>query len=277
MSLDGVRKVIDKMDAISNYEEVVDEKSRLSRALYLERKRHADEIKKLNQRISSLEDIKIKYNESEYSLEEFEDLIKSRFEEFKEEKMKKQIGRRWKKEAPRLIEQGLINEIRAYPDRCRPKLKELLDSTSKKLMNELLSNKDNWPEWFIDYYASKVEKAAIQYINEEFLNRVEFGAERRLQLKVLVEWPKYLEEHITPFCRSSIITQLQNMMCTIDLSCNKCGTITAVPLTPEVIADIIKKPKISIDCSNLNCRHWGMPRKVELTLGKVIYAIVNST
>lgn len=274
MSLDGVRKVIDKMDAISNYKKVVDEKSRLTRTLYIERKKHADEIKKLNQRISYLEDKKIKY-EYEYSLEEFDDLITSKFEEFKETEMKKQIERRWNFEAPRLIKQGMLAEIRAYPDKCLSQIKELLDSTAKDKRDELLSDRDSWPEWFLNYYASEVKKAAILYMNEEFYYLVEVESERMLQQKMLVEWPKYLEEHITPFCRGSIITQLQNMMCPLTLQCDKCGIDTTVSLTPDIIADIVKKPKVGIKCSNPNCRDWGRPHKINLTLGEIFHAIVD--
>ena len=112
-------------------------------------------------------------------------------------------------------------------------------------------------------------------MNEEFYYLVEVESEKRLQQKELVEWPRFLEEHITPICRSSVITQLQNMMCPSTLQCDKCGIDTTVSLTPDIIAKLMKKPKVGINCSNLNCRDWGMPHKIELTLGEVFHAIVD--
>jgi len=172
--------------------------------------------------------------------------------------------------------QMLRAELQAYPEGCLPQLRERLDSAAFKRRDELLSNRHSWPEWFKDRYRIEVQQGIQLGINEAFNKRVEFNAEKRLQQLIQVEWLRFVEENITPFCRTSLKSQLTNMVYTFNVTCEKCGTTRGVTLTPDNLAELIKKPSITVDCWNPRCWDFLWHHRIHITLGTIINLIVRS-
>ncbi len=276
MSLEKVSDSLDKMKAVAHYEKVVEERDMLVRQLEDDRERYRDELEQREKTITQLRSLRVKYSASNYTLEEFDMLVDDKFRKWKEEGMEEAVESRWEREAPHRLMQMLRAELQAYPEGCLPQLRERLDSAALKRRDELLSNRHSWPEWFRDRYRIEVQQGIQLGINEAFNTRVEFNAEKRLQQLIQVEWPRFVEENITPFCRNSLKSQLTNMGYMLLLTCEKCGTAMEVTLTPDNLAELIKKPSLTVDCWNPRCRGFLWPHRIHITLGMVIELIVTS-
>ncbi len=276
MSLEKVSDYLDKMKAVAHYDKVMEERDILARQLEDERERNRDELEQRENTITQLKSLKVKYCESNFTLEEFDKLVEDRFRTWKEEGMEEAVESRWEREAPHRLMQMLRAELQAYPEGCLPQLRERLDSAALKKRDELLSNRHSWPKWFRDKYRSEVQQGVQLGIDEAFNTRVEFNAEKRLQQLIQVEWPRFVEENVTPFCRSSLKSQLTNMGITFIVTCEKCGTAMEVTLSPDNLAELIKKTSITADCWNPRCMDFLRHHRIHITLGMVIGVIVRS-
>lgn len=276
MSLEKVSDYLDKMKAVAHYDKVVEERDMLVRQLEDGRERDRDELDQLEKKISQLESLRVKYSESTFTLEEFDMLVEDRFRKWKEDVMEEAVESRWEREGPRRLMQMLRAELQVYPEGCFPQLRERLDSAALKKRDELLSNRHSWPKWFRDRYRIEVQQGIQLGIDEAFNTRVEFNANERLQQLIQVEWPRFVEENITPFCRNSLKSQLTNMVYTFIVICEKCGTTREVTLTPDNLAELIKKPSITTDCRNPRCMDFLWRHRILITLGMVIDVIIRS-
>ena len=264
------------MEALSNYEKIVNQNALLKKELELERIDHADDIEQLSKKIDDLEDLKVKYEEFEYGLKEFDALVQSKVKEWQEKEMVSQVEERLTKEAPRLLVQMLKAELQAYPEGCLPQLKELIDSAATTRMNKYLMDKESWPEWFMNQYRLEVQQGIHQGIDKAFNTRVKLMADERLQQLIHGEWSRFVEEKITPFCRNSLKSQLKNMVQMFYVTCGKCGSTREVTLTPDNIAKLIKRHSITVDCWNPMCKGLLWPHRIHVTLGMVISVLVSS-
>jgi hypothetical protein len=137
-------------------------------------------------------------------------------------------------------------------------------------------NRSKWPEYLQNLFRSELSKGIERGLDEDFKKRVEEQVNIRFQQLIQVEWPKFIEEMITPFCQTSIKNQLGKISLPLNIWCDRCGTQIDVTLTPDDMVKLIKRRRISRRCSNPNCRFLGRPTMVSLTLGKIIVNIIES-
>lgn len=236
MSWKQFEELLDKSEAILNFDHYKRETARLTRELEQEKKLRADDTQRLENEISKLKNLRVKYGENMYSLEEFDVIVQKGLEEAKEKKIEKSIQDRWTRESSALLEQRLKVEFQKYPNNCSPLLKSLVDSRAINRMNELLKNPATWPKWFLELHSKKVEQDINKGLNDAFYIKVEEGARRKLQELVQIRWPQYIEEKITPFCMNSIKNQLISLSQPLHIACNRCGTQMDVTMSSDDIA-----------------------------------------
>jgi predicted nuclease with TOPRIM domain len=140
MTFNKFEELLDKSEALVFFEQYKTEATRLSAELEQEREQHRDQIQRLEKRVSKFESLKIKYNEKDYALEEFDTFVQKRVDEAEEKLIDRRVQEKWVREMPALIEQRLKIESQKYPSDCSPLLKEIVESKATFRVDELLKN-----------------------------------------------------------------------------------------------------------------------------------------
>ena len=97
-----------------------------------------------------------------------------------------------------------------------------------------------------------------------------------IEQKKREEWRPYLEQYmrdtITPYLRDVSINKLiqENVNRTVTITCHICGVVTPIPLTPEVLTDLIKGVTSKIRCTNPQCKGLFIPTTFPFSLSTLI-------
>lgn len=276
MSLKKIEDYLLKIEAIRNYDKVSIAYEGLSKEYKRMKLKYEQETRMLRSEISELNNLRSKYGKKEYGLRNFNVLVKEESRKWKDSILDKMLDEKWKKEKDVLLMKKYREELNSYPTGCARELVDLIESRTQQEVEKKLRKRVSWPTWFKKIYQSEVRNGVAKGLNEEFEKRVKEGSEERLDELVQTEWPKFVEEKITPFCRREITSQLMEISRPMRLWCDKCGTSEDLTIGSGDIAKLIKWPRIFVFCPNPNCKTILGRRRIWITLGQIIDDIVKT-
>ena len=157
-----------------------------------------------------------------------------------------------------------------------PETRELIDSLVRTQRDILLSNRNLWPPWFQTIYETEVQAGTERGLDAKFDQRVEDTAQGRLNVLINIEWPRYIN-NANRFFRRSLSEQLMMLQSPIKVICDRCGTNYEFILSPQDIADLIKKPFIKISCLTEGCRDFLRPHGIPISLADLILQVEKPT
>jgi hypothetical protein len=271
-----------ELEALRDYDRIKKERDELAeRCSKLE-----TGISELNGELASLKGFKIEFVGKELTLEQakvefvraYNDEIERRANE-KFEVLKADLENKM----PKLVYNKLIEIVKKPP--WPKEIAGAIESKAGQMANEILRNKERWPDWFKEFYVNEVRAGVNAGLDAEFEQRVEEKAteraEKRLEELVNVEWPRWLKTHVKPKIseleskmRKDMIGVLKGPWCGV--RCNECGTeIGEIELTENNIADLLCNLPVEFECANPNCRGLlGRKRKIRISLYDLIAAHV---
>ena len=267
MSFQRVEEYLNKTEAITRYPETKRDYFEARRSLEHARR----ELVEARRRVKHLEALKVSYDSGEYSLEEFNELVAGRTREWKEKELEKEAEKKADEMTPALVQGELDTMFESYPRKAPPRLVQHVEEEGKKVADQILGNRLSWPGWFKALYEAEVDKRVNQKQDKEFNDRVEQGASQRLNQRVLVEWPKFLNITATPFMQQGIQDLIMNLATDIAVTCPHCGHTTFENLSPEQLSIMIKGNFINIACKNQLCKGFlGSRRLTKLKLSDLL-------
>ena len=284
MSLSDVEKALGNSEAIKNYEPLKLEKAasdeevaRLRREMTEMKAKYEGKIAELEGKLATHEGLRIKYNKIRYTTKSFEKLISSTVEKEYRAKINSEVEAKWEVESPRMVREAVNLDISGYPWKCSPQAKMVIESAGRNYADTILRDKLLWPPWFKGQVDEEVKWRVGKGMDEAFSQRVNDQASKEITRRVNQEWPKYISEKVSPHFVGMLTEQLKKLNQTIEVFCDRCGSGYYVDLGPDLIAALIREPRVNIRCSNPSCRDLLWPHSFPLTLGYVIYYITGRT
>jgi len=168
------------------------------------------------------------------------------------------------------------------------KPKEVLNESIKWLEHVIENLNKPGPRHFLKQLADvnlpdKIEKLICSEVNRrldaEFLRRVEEKSEQealeKLELLKSVEWPNWLRANVEPRVKelegrinTNAVRLLKGPW---NITCDKCGTLRSVELTPKEIEDLLGRKYLWIECINPNCMDFLRGRhKIRVSLSQLV-------
>lgn len=289
MSFDDVKESIEKLRDITEARALRKENQALKEKLEIMDWEHQLALEKTSFEIMNLkilimqkdreikdrDSVELKYNKKSFTPRQFDKLVDKRFDGKVKAEIENSVIERWKKEAPKLIYEALLEELNKYPNSCMPQTGELIDSIAHDQRDKQLKNRTHWPKWFQDLFESEVLSGINKGLDEEFSKNVENTAQTRLSYLIGIEWPRYIRKIADQFFKDNFREQLIKLQRPITISCDRCRHVYSFSLTHNGIADLFRKPTIRIPCTTPGCRDLFRPHGIHLSLAEVILQIIN--
>jgi len=269
MSLERLENYLDKTEAVERYDKIKEENNKLKIQLWSIQK----QLKKVQGELSKYKALRARLGGKNISLEAFDRKIEEQTLKIYQKEIEKKSLEKFKAEAPTLAKREL-DRVLKLPGSQRPKaINNLLEEKVNEKLDHTLATPFLWPPWFKQLKRQEVNTGIANGLNETFWGNVQAAINNAKQK----EWPRFLNEYvqntITPFCQQAVMNQLTNPN-TIEKACDKCRTIMIVTLTPDDIAELIKRPYILVDCINPQCKDFLRRHRIRITLGDVIIHLV---
>jgi hypothetical protein len=64
-----------------------------------------------------------------------------------------------------------------------PEIAKVIDSRAGQIADGILRDRDQWPDWFKNYYLEEANRLVNQRLTTEFERRVQAEAEKRFDLR----------------------------------------------------------------------------------------------
>ena len=281
MSFDELKKLLHGTESIDNYDKVLAEneilkrKSQAREAAFIDQLSEKDaEIDRLRKRIKYLEGLRRKYPKGTYNLDEFELQVQSGIDLEERKQIELGVDDRWQTEKPKLLLNALRDEMRSYPDKCLPETRALIDKTSETARDSLLRSEVGWPLWFKELHDKKIQAGVQRGLDAKFYALAEEKSQRELSRKVNIEWPNHVRNYMTPWFQRIWREELMNVNVVHRFTCDRCGLAMEIQLTADTLANLIQQPNIVVQCINPGCRDLLWPHNIRITLGQVLYTLM---
>ena len=169
--------------------------------------------------------------------QEIEAKTKERLEVLEKER-RRQMPNLIKKEFTRVLNIG------NWP----PEIEKVVSSHASRLADELLRDKEKWPDYFKNYYHQQVTEAVAKELDQEFTNRVEAEARNRLEEMKTGEWERYRVAKARELAVDlrAMGSQLQG---TWYFTCDRCGQRLPIEIGPSEIAQLLAERTVDVTCS----------------------------
>lgn len=251
MSLENLNDTIGKLDAVTNYSKVKNEKAELEHKV----ENLQSQILQLQNENLNYKDLKLQFAGREISLEEFEGERQDYTRKFYGEELGRKAQEKFEAESQVLMVKEL-NSLLRLPREKRPQtLNSCIDTDINAGVDQVLKTPNNWPRWFKQYIDETTAEAVGRQLTDIYWANVREGIRKAKD----EEWHPYLDgytrETITPFCHTVLlrrfISQLINQQ--ISLTCNQCKTQWVFQLNHENVVDLLEKGTTIFTCSTPNC------------------------
>jgi hypothetical protein len=249
MSFEQIEKYLDKIEAVSNYDSVLNRNIELGKVIEDQKQL----IRSLKKQVKDLQEIKIKYNENSYNLEEFQRLVEKSAEKWKKHVLTKELEKKWQTEKDSLVINSVQEDLKQYPY-CSEPLKGIIDEKSKSEVDRILKSEMSWPDWFKSQLASKIQKRTNEQMDQNYYNSIEQGVLNRLMELKAIEWQEYVRTHTAPFFQQSFRDQYLTLSQEVYYTCDTCGTECMIDLDPDNMRKIVNRGTLRIHCCNENCK-----------------------
>ena len=163
-------------------------------------------------------------------------------------------------------------EIDRYPNNCTDETRSIIDSKTISRRNEYLNTPSMWSREFQTWINNQIETGVIQKEDEAFWKEVHLEANIEINQRLPAAWKNQLENYATKYMQNSIQHQLRRLSIPITLFCPKCNGPHQITLTPDDIAQIIRKGSVSYPC--IYCTGLFKPQII-ITLGELLWLILN--
>jgi len=270
-----IKKSLNDLESIKNYDTVVNENRKLRQEISHLKRMSDNEaqgfhriIQLKNERIEELESYIIKYDKKRYTLRQLDKLVEKKLDKKIQDEISRKVEERWNQQGPTLLSAEAKKLIGSYPN-CPPEISKLINSIATEMRDKFLQNPLSWPQSFKDHVRNRVDAKVTRGMDQEFSARVNNQAQKELQQLIQIEWPRYINNHITPLCKMHITKQLENFEITLPIQCPRCGKQMEQDLTPYDFADLMKKTSIHIYCIDPRCRTFLSRTRIPITLGEV--------
>lgn len=200
--------------------------------------------------LSALRDFKVKIPDGELSLKE----LRKQFLRAQVREVEAQVKERGEKltqemhsRMPALIEEDL-KRVLSTPN-WPPEIAKIVSSEATRITDEILRDKQKWPEWFKDYFVEQLEAALARELNEEFQNRVAAEAQKSLETIKTHAWAQYSAAKASELTASlkAMVSQLQGIR---SFTCDRCGRRLTLEIGPAEIAQLLSGRTVDVTCSS---------------------------
>ncbi|MCW4043554.1 MAG: hypothetical protein NWE90_07525 [Candidatus Bathyarchaeota archaeon] len=273
MSIKELEEDLNKIEAIQKYPELKLKYVNLENQHSILR----NKLIKAETELSKFKKIRIEFGDKNLTLEELDKRIKEQTRKNYKEEVELEAYKKFKEESPSLV----INELKKLlegPRKNRPPILNMhLEKTANELVTNILKNPKKWPPWFKQNHENQIITSVSRSIDQIFWENVESKAQTRIHELISVEWPRFVQEKVTPFCQLFIKEQLIKLIKSIQIICDKCGTEMQVPLTHNDKVILIDQGFLPVSCTNFNCKDWLVRHKIKVHLGELILQNFDST
>ena len=221
--------------------------------------------------LASLKSFKVKLpDRAELTLDEMRVQFLHAEEDEIEKKVKERLQtlkRNIRKRMPDLVHKRLIQllESPSWP----PEIARAIDTTARQIADDTLGARDQWPDWFKNYYVDEVNTLVKQRLTTEFEKRVQAEVEKRLALMKAGEWKEYAGSKVRALA-SSLKDLLKELQGTWSFTCDRCGRRLSIDLSPSDVALLLGGKTMDIACTA--CL---VPARFPFLLSTVQYKVVS--
>jgi len=259
MSMETIERHIRELEAIKNYNKVVEEREELFRkvaALEANLKSTCDEL-------ARYKEIKVHLPEGrEVSL----DGARQDFLRARDAEIEKRAGERfealklqYETKMRHLVYQRLVEILkgRAWP----AEIATVIRAEANQRADGILYDKERWPDRFKEYYQKEVGAGIKSGLDSEFEKRVKENADAKAQARlselVNTVWPVWFAQNIEPRVaeleRKANENAFQLLRGPWTFTCDRCGVNCSEELAPFGIEQLLRKGRVEIDCVNPAC------------------------
>lgn len=268
MSLEHLKEIIDKSEAVTNYREVKEENAELrSRVTTLQ-----VQLRKSQEEVTDLESLKTRFAGQEITLEEFEQKMGEHTRKAYNEEIKRKAEEKFEAEASTLTTNELNRLLNLPNEKKPPMLKMLLDKAVNVEVNRILGTEELWPPWFKQSVDKNIDDEVNKRLNDIYWANVQEGVRKAKDEEWNPYLLKYMQETITPYCKTIFLNKF--IQAAIDQSfnvtCTKCGTVIAFSLSQVNVACLFNGNFIYLDCGNPQCRGFFFHTRIPFSLGDLI-------
>ena len=198
----------------------------------------------------SLKEFKVKFPDSgDLSLEEMRDQFLHAEEGEIERRVKECLAaleKDMRSRMPTLVHESLIQVLNG--SEWPPEIAKVIDSSARQVADAMLGARDQWPDWFKNYYLEEVNALVNHRLSAEFETRVQVEAKKRLELMKAGEWKEYTGSKARAIV-SSLKDLLKELWGTWRFTCDRCGRGLSVDLSASDIGLLLEGGTIDITCT----------------------------
>ena len=251
MSLNHLKEIVDKFEALTNYEAGKQKNTELE----IKVRSLQDQLKKSQEEVSQLKSLKINFSGREISLEEFEGERQNYTRKFYDEEIEWKALAKFEAEKTNLTANE-INRLLRLPKKDRPPLlSNLLNQEKNKEVNLILKTKDSWPLWFKQSIEENIRLEVKTRLNDIFWSNVQEGVIKAKEEDWEPYLDSYLQEKISPFCNSLLLGRFIYLLTNqqIYLTCKKCKSSWIFKFTLLNITNLLETGETVFECGTQNC------------------------
>ena len=215
-----------------------------------------DQIQSLQQQVDDLDNIRMNYSENEYTLSDFQTLVKCASAEYQQKILEEEVKGKAKELLPEFARETIRNYLSSYPYESPPELVEVIKLLQEKETKLILKNEKLWPNFFKQAVVKQIKQGISQGIDAEFQKQVEQSAQTKLRQLVQSEWPSYTIRYFDPFFKHTFSEQLAQLSQTLETVCPKCNCTHDLLLSETGIAELMTTGRMNVQCMNPHCRGW---------------------
>ncbi len=234
--------------------------------------------------LASLKSFKVKLpDRAELALDE----MRVQFLRAEEDEIEKKVKERLRalrkdmqKRMPGLVHKRLIQVLKSL--NWPPEIARVMNTTARQIADDILGARDQWPDWFKNYYIDEANASVNRHLTAEFETRVQAEAEKQLELMKAGEWQEYASSkaRALAFSLKDLLKELQG---TWWFSCDKCGRRLPIGLNLLDLGLLLRGEAIDITCTTcLDPAHFPFilstvkHRVASLNLGRLLELYMGS-
>ena len=207
-------------------------------------------LEQAQKELSSLRDFKSKVPEGgRLPLEKMKEKFLQAQEKEIEAKIKERmrgLERDFRSKMPALVQKELTRVLKGsnWPS----EIKEVVSLTARQIADELLRDKDKWPDWFKNFYIEETRRLVGQALDSEFERRVQENAKNRLEVLKMGQWKQYSAAKAKALA-VNLRTMVNELKGTRWFTCDRCGRRLAIEIGPSEIGELLGAGTVDITCS----------------------------
>jgi len=257
--METVERYIRDLEAIKNYNKVVEEREELLRKVAV----LEANLKSTCDELARYKEIKVHLPEGgEVSLAGArQDFLRARDAEIEKRATQRfeTLKREYEIKMPQMVHQRLIQVVK---DRAWPaEIAAVVRAEAEERVDRILYEKEKWPNRFKGYYQKEVGAGIKSGLDSEFEKRVKENADAKAQARLseLVNqaWPVWFAQNTEPRVaeleRKANENAVQLLRGPWAFTCDRCGVNCSAELAPFGIEQLLRKGRVEIDCVNPAC------------------------